>query len=296
MTEFGLQITTIKRPGLTPGPPKDKPLPEAPSTPIQRLLAVMAQLRDPSSGCPWDLEQTFETIAPFTIEEAYEVADAISAGNRDALKDELGDLLFQVVYYAQMSRESGGFDFDEIAAHEADKMIRRHPHVFGSADVADAAAQTLNWETQKAAERAQAAANGQPNSVLDGVAKALPALIRAEKLTKRAGRVGFDWPSTTEVLAKIDEELAEVRAEIDSNASRARLEDEIGDLLFAVANLARKLDIDPEAALRGTNAKFVRRFHKIEAALTRRGKTPADSDLAEMDALWNDAKANENGA
>jgi ATP diphosphatase len=270
-------------------------LPEASPAPIQRLLAVMARLRDPASGCPWDLEQTFETIAPYTIEEAYEVADAIHAGDRDALKDELGDLLFQVVYYAQMSREEDGFDFDAIAAHEADKMIRRHPHVFCSAEVADAAAQTLNWEAQKAAERARAAENGQEKSVLDGVAKALPALVRAEKLTKRAGRVGFDWPSTEEVLAKIDEELAEVRAEIDSNAPKARLEDEIGDLLFAVANLARKLDIDPEAALRGTNAKFVLRFHGIEAALARRGKTPAESDLAEMDALWNAAKADENG-
>lgn len=267
-------------------------MPDASPTPIQRLLAVMSRLRDPASGCPWDIEQTFETIAPYTIEEAYEVADAINAGDHDALKDELGDLLFQVVYYAQMSRETGGYDFDDIATHEADKMIRRHPHVFGTAEVKDADAQTRNWEAQKAAERAEKAENG-AQSVLDGVAKALPALIRAEKLTKWAARVGFDWPTTEEVLAKIDEELAEVRVEIDTVAPRERLEDEIGDLLFAVANLARKLDIDPEAALRGTNDKFTRRFHRIEAALAQRGKSPDRSDLAEMDALWNEAKRDE---
>jgi len=272
-------------------------LPDAhPITPIQRLLEVMARLRDSRNGCPWDREQTFETIAPYTIEEAYEVADAIASGDREALKDELGDLLFQVVYYAEMSRETGGFDFDAIAAHEADKMIRRHPHVFGTAEVADAEAQTRNWEAQKVAERAEKAknaANSAPESVLDGVARALPALIRAEKLTKRAARVGFEWDSINGVLAKIDEELAEVRAEIDTAAPKARLEDELGDLLFAVANLARKLDIDPEAALRGTNDKFTRRFQAIEAALAQRGKTPAESNLAEMDALWNDAKNSE---
>jgi ATP diphosphatase len=254
----------------------------------------MARLRDPDSGCPWDLEQSFKTIAPYTIEEAYEVAEAIRSGDREALKDELGDLLFQVVYYAQMSREDGGFDFDAIAAHEVDKMIRRHPHVFGNVDVADAAAQTRNWEAQKAVERvAKGKTGGPPPSVLDGVARALPALIRAEKLTKRAARVGFDWPTVAEVLAKIEEELAETVHEIAQDAPVERLGDEIGDLLFAVANLARKLDIDPEAALRGTNDKFVRRFHHIEAELRARGKTLADSDLAEMDALWNAAKDGE---
>ena len=265
--------------------------PPASLPPIQRLIEVMARLRDPDAGCPWDLEQSFATIAPYTIEEAYEVAEAIRSGDRDALKDELGDLLFQVVYYAQMSREDGGFDFDAVAAHEADKMIRRHPHVFGDAEVADAAAQTRNWEAQKAAERRTARGDSAlPHSVLDGVAQALPALIRAEKLTKRAAQVGFDWPTVAEVIAKIEEELAETAHEIAQDGSRERLEDEIGDLLFAVANLARKLEIDPEAALRGTNDKFTRRFHHIEAALRSRGKTPEDSDLGEMDALWNAAK------
>jgi MazG family protein len=291
---------------LTTNPP-DRNLP-----PIQRLIAVMARLRDPAGGCPWDLEQSFETIAPYTIEEAYEVAEAIRSGDREALKDELGDLLFQVVYYAQMSREDGGFDFNAIAVHEVDKMIRRHPHVFTDPDadalgaakspssapkITDAATQTRAWEAYKAAERAAGAglqrAETPPPSALDGVARALPALIRAEKLTKRAARVGFDWPTVAEVLAKIEEELAETAHEIAQDAPRGRLEDEIGDLLFAVANLARKLSIDPEAALRGTNDKFSRRFHHIEAELRARGKTPADSDLAEMDALWNAAKDGE---
>jgi MazG family protein len=268
-------------------PPDDIP-------PIARLIAVMARLRDPDGGCPWDREQTFETIAPYTIEEAYEVAEAIRSGDRAALKDELGDLLFQVVYYAQMSVEAGGFDFDAIAAHAADKMIHRHPHVFGGApEIADADTQTLAWEARKAAERAANHALETPASALDGVARALPALIRAEKLTKRAARVGFDWPTVAEVVAKIREELAEVEAEIAATAPRARLEDEVGDLLFAVANLARQLGLDPEAALRGTNEKFVRRFHHIEAELAARGKTPAESDLAEMDALWNAAKKRE---
>jgi ATP diphosphatase len=266
-----------------------------PVSPIARLIDVMARLRDPANGCPWDREQTFATIAPYTIEEAYEVADAIASGDRGALKDELGDLLFQVVYYAQMSREEGGFDFDAIAAHEAEKMIRRHPHVFGDAEIRDAAAQTRAWESHKAAERAAKGASDRPDSVLDGVAMALPALIRAEKLTKRAARVGFDWPSVVEVFAKIEEELSEARREVENDSPRARIEDEIGDLLFAVANLARKLNIDPEAALRATNGKFTRRFHHIEAELRARGKSPDQSDLAEMDALWNEAKKKENG-
>ncbi|MGE0650405.1 MAG: nucleoside triphosphate pyrophosphohydrolase [Alphaproteobacteria bacterium] len=270
---------------MTTDPP-DKNLP-----PIRRLIEVMARLRDPNCGCPWDLEQSFATIAPYTIEEAYEVAEAIASGDRDALKDELGDLLFQVVYYAQMSREDGGFDFDAIAVHEVDKMTRRHPHVFGNVDVADAAAQTRNWEAQKAAERAAKGEAGKPPaSVLDGIARALPALIRAEKLTKRAARVGFDWPTVAEVIAKIEEELAETAHEVAQDGSRERLEDEIGDLLFAVANLARKLEIDPEAALRGTNDKFIRRFNYIEAELRARGKSPMESNLDEMDALWNAAK------
>lgn len=265
--------------------------------PIDKLLDIMARLRDPEGGCPWDLEQTFETIAPYTIEEAYEVAEAIRLGDREALRDELGDLLFQVVYYAQMSREEGGFDFDAIAEAACEKMIRRHPHVFGAAEVSDARAQTEAWERHKAEERAgrmdSFADEESGKSVLGGVARALPALIRAEKLTKRAARVGFDWKTTDQVLAKIDEELDELREEIAASAPRERLADELGDLLFAVANLARKLGIDPEAALRGTNDKFTRRFAEIEARLKARGKSPAESDLAEMDKLWNAAKAGE---
>lgn len=278
-------------------------IPGSPTRPIDCLIEVMARLRDPDGGCPWDLEQTFATIAPYTIEEAYEVADAIQSGDRDALIDELGDLLFQVVFYAQMSREDGGFDFDAIAAHEADKMIRRHPHVFGTSEVANAAAQTRAWEAHKAAERATRAGNGRgggsdsaPPSVLDGVARALPALVRAEKLTKRAARVGFDWPGVAEVIAKIEEELHEAEREIAAGTHRERIEDEVGDLLFAVANLARKLGIDPEAALRGTNDKFTNRFHHIEARLAERGTSPEHTDLAEMDALWNEAKAAESQA
>ncbi len=262
---------------------------------IEDLLHVMARLRDPDGGCPWDLEQSFETIAPYTIEEAYEVADAIAGGDRAVLKDELGDLLFQVVYYAQMGKEEGAFDFDAIARAEADKMIARHPHVFGDGEVKDAAEQTRNWEDQKAAERAAAETphDADVPSTLAGVARALPALVRAEKLTRRAARVGFDWPTIDEVFAKIDEELSETKAEVSAAAARERIEDEIGDLLFAIANLARKLDIDPEAALRRTNDKFTNRFGYIEDALVARGKTPEQSDLEEMDALWNAAKAAE---
>lgn len=274
---------------------------EPSQSPLTRLIAIMAKLRDPKAGCPWDLEQNFETIAPYTIEEAYEVAEAIKSGDQEALLDELGDLLFQVIYYAQMSREVGGFDFDAIATHAADKMVVRHPHVFGDAAIADSDAQTQAWEAYKAQERSDKAKKWAknkaipPESALDGVANALPALIRAEKLAKRAARVGFDWPSTPEVIAKIREELHEAEHEITQNAPRERIADEIGDLLFAVGNLARKTGIDPEAALRGTNDKFTRRFRHIEAALKTRGKTPEQSDLAEMDALWNEAKAQEKG-
>jgi ATP diphosphatase len=266
---------------------------------ITHLIDIMARLRDPKGGCPWDLEQTFETIAPYTIEEAYEVAEAINSGDQEALLDELGDLLFQVIYYAQMSREVGGYDFDAIATHAADKMVGRHPHVFGDTKITDSEAQTQAWDAYKAQERSDKAekerkkARTTPESALDGVAKALPALIRAEKLAKRAARVGFDWASTPEVIAKIHEELRETEQEIEQNAPSARIADEIGDLLFAVANLARKTGIDPEAALRGTNDKFTRRFHHIEAELKARGKTLEQSDLAEMDVLWNEAKARE---
>lgn len=268
--------------------------PLARSSGIARLLDVMARLRDPATGCPWDREQSYPTIVPYTIEEAYEVADAIERGDFAALKAELGDLLFQVVFYAQMAREDGRFDFDAVAEAAADKMERRHPHVFGDATIETAAAQTVAWEAQKARERA-ANGSGKPVSVLDDVPRALPALTRAEKLQKRAARVGFDWPHLAQVVDKIHEELSELRHEVDRAAPMERLTDELGDLLFACANLARKLGVDPETALRSTNAKFERRFHRIEDCLAEAGKTPEQSTLEEMDALWNRAKAEERG-
>lgn len=275
------------------------PEPKSLSSPsgMNRLLDVMARLRDPAKGCPWDREQSYPTIVPYTIEEAYEVADAIERGDFGALKAELGDLLFQVVFYAQMAREEGRFDFDAVAHAAADKMERRHPHVFGNATVDSAAAQTAAWETQKASERAAAGQNenASPVSALDDVARALPALTRAEKLQKRAARVGFDWPHLSQVVDKIQEEIREVQHEIAEQAPKDRLLDEVGDLLFACANLARKLDVDPETALRSTNAKFERRFRRIEDWLADAGKTPGDSTLEEMDALWDRAKAEERG-
>ncbi len=265
-------------------------------TPITRLLNIMARLRDPKTGCPWDREQDFATIAPYTIEEAYEVADAIERGDMAALKDELGDLLFQVVFYAQMAREDCGFEFDDIAAGISDKMVARHPHVFGGSDVRLAEDQTREWEAQKAEERAgRAVASGQVPSVMDEVAGALPALTRSYKLQRRAQRVGFDWPILAPVIDKIEEEIAEVKQEIEAGAPRERLEDEVGDLLFACVNLARHLKVDPEAALRGGNAKFERRFRGVEAKLAADGRTPAQSDLAEMDRLWDAVKDEEDG-
>lgn len=253
--------------------------------PIDRLLAIMARLRAPD-GCPWDREQTFSTIAPYTIEEAYEVADAIARGDAAALKDELGDLLLQVVFHAQIAAEAGSFDFADVAAGIADKMVDRHPHVFGDSKVEDAAAQTLAWEERKAKERT---AKGAGASALEGVALALPALLRAVKLQNRAARVGFDWPDAEPVYAKIQEELAELRAARD----RRELEEELGDLLFAVANLARHLKLDPEASLRAANGKFERRFKVVEAKLRAIGKVPEQSSLGEMDAFWDEAKAEE---
>ena len=258
-------------------------------SPVDRLNAIMVRLRDPEGGCPWDVEQTFQTIAPYTLEEAYEVADAIERGDWDDLKSELGDLLFQVVFHARMAEEQGLFGFDDVATAIADKLERRHPHVFGDeAAKADGAAQKARWEDIKAGERKARAQHG----ALDDVPVGLPALARAAKLTKRAARVGFDWPSTDEVFDKFVEEVAELRAEIAAgDLEKAR--GEVGDLLFVMANLARKLGVDPEAALRGANAKFVRRFAFIEAELARDGRTPEQSDLAEMDALWDAAKAAE---
>ena len=256
---------------------------------IDRLNAIMAKLRDPVGGCPWDVEQTFATIAPYTIEEAYEVADAIERGDFVELESELGDLLFQVVFHARMAEEQGLFAFDDVATAIADKLERRHPHVFGNeAARPDGAAQKARWEDIKAAERKAKSQHG----VLDDVPVGLPALARAAKLTKRAARVGFDWPSTAEVLDKLDEEVAELKAEIAAgDLDKAR--GELGDLLFVMANLARKLGVEPEDALRGTNAKFVRRFAFIEAELAKDGRTPEQSDLAEMARLWNAAKASE---
>jgi len=257
-----------------------------PPSGIARLLAIMARLRDPATGCPWDIEQTFATIAPYTLEEAHEVADAIERKAWEELKGELGDLLLQVVYHSQMAAEVGLFTFADVTAAISDKMVARHPHVFGDQSRDKTAAQqTADWEALKAAERG-------PARTLDGIAAALPALTRAIKLQNRAARVGFDWPSTGEVLDKLVEEAREV-VEARDTLTHAALTEEIGDLLFVMANLSRHLKVDAEAALRGANAKFARRFARIEDWLAEAGKTPADSDLAEMDALWNRAKAEE---
>ena len=258
-------------------------------SPLARLLSVMARLRDPVSGCPWDKEQTFATIAPYTVEEAYEVADAIERGDIGDLKEELGDLLFQVVFHSRIAEESGQFNFDDVAAAISEKMIRRHPHVFEDVNYVDVTEQTTAWEASKAAERA---AKGKDASLLDDIPAGLPALTRAVKLTKRAARVGFDWPSTQEVLDKLTEELAELQVEIDAG-DQAKAREELGDVLFVMANLARKLDIEPEDAMRAANAKFTRRFAYIEQALAAVGRSPDQSDLAEMDGLWNQAKAEE---
>src|ERR1051326_408447 len=258
---------------------------------LTRLLEIMARLRDPEHGCPWDLEQSFATIAPYTIEEAYEVAEAAERGEPEALKDELGDLLLQVVFHSRMAEEARQFDFNDVARGIADKMIRRHPHVFADASVEGSAAQTGAWEAQKAEERrAKAAAAGSPGSALDGVGLGLPALTRAEKLQKRAARVGFDWPSTAPVFDKITEEIGELRTEIDQGAAPERISDELGDLLFAVVNLARRLAVDPEQALRGANRKFERRFRAIEERLTARGRLLPDTTLDEMEAEWQRGK------
>jgi ATP diphosphatase len=256
---------------------------------IRRLLDIMAALRDPASGCPWDRAQSFASIAPYTIEEAYEVADAIARQDMEALPDELGDLLFQVVYHARMAEESGTFAFADVARAIADKMVRRHPHVFGDAAARDAAAQTTAWEAQKSAERAARAETG----TLAGIPVGLPALTRAAKLTSRAARVGFDWPDAEAVLDKLDEEVAELRAELPG-ADPARLADELGDMLFVLANLARKLHLDPELCLRQANAKFAGRFNAVEQRLATTGKAPADATLEEMESEWQAVKRTQN--
>ena len=259
---------------------------------IADLIAIMEALRAPATGCPWDVKQTYETIAPYTIEEAYEVADAIERGDFGNLEEELGDLLLQVVYHAQMAREDGHFSFEDVVHGIAAKMIRRHPHVFGS----DEERANFNpdgfWERIKAEEKV-----GKPTadeSVLDGVPLALPALVRAIKLQDKAARVGFDWPDMEPVLDKIREEIGELEdATSLENPSREKIAEEYGDLLFVVANLGRHLQIDPEDALRSGNAKFIRRFGQVEAKLKAKGKTPEQSDLAEMDALWDEVKDDE---
>src|ERR1700731_1022673 len=258
---------------------------------LDRLLDIMARLRDPQCGCPWDREQDFSTIAPYTIEEAYEVADAIARGDTAALKDELGDLLFQVVFHARMAEEQSLFAFEDVAAAITHKMERRHPHVFGSVKIDSKAAQAKAWEEHKAAERRDRThANGAAESVLDGVALALPALLRADKIQKRAARIGFDWPDARPVFDKLKEEIAELESELQKPPERRALEDEMGDILFTAANLARKLDIDPEAALRRATAKFERRFRRVETLAAERA---AGSDLDSLEALWQQVKREE---
>jgi ATP diphosphatase len=270
---------------------------------INRLLDIMSRLRDPQAGCPWDLEQSFKTIAPYTVEEAYEVADAIERQDLPALRDELGDLLFQVVFHSQLAKEQGAFGFDEVVTAICDKMERRHPHVFGNTEVADAAAQTAAWEEHKRKDRAE-----KNTSVLDDVPMAFPALTRANKLGKRAAQVGFEWSDVNGAVEKLDEEIAEFKSEIRSQVSlqadaanstgenqrqHERLAAEIGDVLFCVVNVCRYLRIDPEQALKNTNASFERRFRYVERGLRAQGKAPQQATLAEMDALWDEGKAQE---
>ena len=265
-----------------------------PSRDIARLIEIMAALRTPGSGCPWDLEQTFRTIAPYTLEEAYEVADAIARGDLNDLKDELGDLLLQVAFHARMAEEQGAFDFGDVVETVTAKLVRRHPHVFADAEGRTAKAVEGLWERIKTQEKAERGAAG-PSSALAGVPVALPALTRALKLQNKASRVGFDWNDPRAVLAKIREEADEIEAEL-AGRDMAEAAAEVGDLLFAVVNLARHLGADPEDILRQTNLKFERRFRAIEQALAARGKTPQDATLAEMDGLWDEAKAVEKDA
>lgn len=274
-------------------------LTDAPRERIETLLAVMARLRDPERGCPWDVKQDFASIATYTIEEAYEVAEAIDRGDLGDLKDELGDLLLQVVFHAQMANEQGAFGFADVVAAINDKMIRRHPHVFGDASVEDADAQTAAWEKMKAAERAAKRRDMHaPPSALDDVPKALPEWQRALKLQKRGANVGYDWPDATPVIAKLEEELEEVREALAMPPSPERqdaVEDEIGDLLFVAMNLARKAKVDPGTALRRANAKYERRFRQMEALARAQGREFSALSLEEQSALWNEAKRIERG-
>jgi ATP diphosphatase len=266
-------------------------------TAIERLLAIMRTLRDPQRGCPWDREQNFATIAPYTIEEAYEVADAIQQGDLSALRSELGDLLFQVVFHSQLAMEQGAFGFDDVVNAISDKMERRHPHVFGDTHIDGVAAQTIAWEQQKKLER-ESQRDSQSNaekdlSVLAGITMGLPGLTRAIKLGKRAATVGFEWPDVQGPLAKLDEELGEIREAIAAGADEAKVVDEIGDVLFSVANLCRHINVDPEAAVRAANEKFERRFRYVEQQLRQSGRTPGDAALEEMDVFWDEAKRQE---
>jgi ATP diphosphatase len=257
-----------------------------PSRDIARLLEIMAALRSPNGGCPWDIEQTFATIAPYTIEEAYEVAEAIANNDMRSLADELGDLLLQVVYHAEMASEIGAFGFGDVVEAITRKLIRRHPHVFGDADARAAGAAKGQWERIKAEEKRERGVRH--DGLLDGVPVAIPSPMRALKLQQKAATIGFDWNDPKAVIAKLKEEIAEIEAEI--GGAPERIEDEIGDLMFAVVNLARHLDVDPDQALRRTNAKFTRRFGAIEKALAAEGRTPAEASLDEMEALWQQAK------
>jgi len=253
---------------------------------IERLLAIMAQLRDPEHGCPWDRAQSWSTIVPHTLEEAHELADAVAEGDPQRIRDELGDVLFQVVFQARIAEEGGHFRFEDVAAAISDKLERRHPHVFGNETIVDQAALRQAWERHKASERAAA---GSGAGALDGIARTLPALARSEKLGKRAARVGFDWPDLAGVLAKVREEIAELESAAQAN-DPAHLREELGDLLFSLAQVARRLDLDAEDALRAANAKFERRFRHVEAALQARGLQPSDVGLGELEALWAAAK------
>ena len=254
--------------------------------PIDRLLEIMARLRDPEHGCPWDREQTWSSIVPHTIEEAYEIADAVERGDVDHVRDELGDLLFQVVFQSRIAEEQGLFRFDDVVDAISDKLERRHPHVFGDATIGNAAEQTAAWEEHKAAERR---AKGGAAGALDGVTLGLPALVRAAKLGRRAAQVGFDWPDPAGVLEKVREEIEELQQAV-ATGEAAHVTEEIGDLLFSVAQLSRHLDVDPEAALRDAGGKFERRFRRIEASLAEEGRTAADASMAELEALWARAK------
>jgi ATP diphosphatase len=267
----------------------DTPAPSRAADAIDVLLALMRRLRA-DDGCPWDRAQSFATIAPYTIEEAYEVADAIDRRDLGDLRDELGDLLFQVVFHARMAEEQRAFDFGDVARGITDKMMCRHPHVFGEAPAVDAAGMPERWEASKAEERLRRMPPGAAPRALDGIASGLPGLTRALKLQRRAARVGFDWTTAPPILDKIAEELAELRHEVEAGAPADRLEDELGDLLFATVNLARRLDIDPDAALRRTNAKFERRFRAMETALAEDGRRAEQCSLEELELLWAEAK------